>query len=40
MSALVLGLLIASAKSSFDARQHGWTVVSIKNDWKTVFADR
>jgi hypothetical protein len=22
------------------ASQHGWTVVSIKNDWKTVFADQ
>src|SRR5215510_5695532 len=22
------------------AGQHGWTVVSLKNDWKTVFVDR
>jgi hypothetical protein len=22
------------------ARKHGWTVASMRNDWKTVLADR
>ena len=27
-----------SPKSLFDeAKQRGWTVISMKNDWKTVF---
>ena len=30
----------AGAEKSLDlAAQEGWTVVSIKNDWSTVFAD-
>ena len=31
---------VAGAEKSLDlAREQGWTVVSIKNDWSTVFAD-
>ena len=30
---------VAGAEKSLKlARQYGWTIVSIKNDWKTVFA--
>jgi hypothetical protein len=29
---------VAGAEKSLElARQYGWTIVSIKNDWKTVF---
>ena len=29
----------AGAEASLEqAEKHGWTVVSMKNDWKTVFA--
>ena len=31
----------AGAETSLDqARTHDWTVVSIRNDWRTVFADQ
>ena len=30
----------AAAEDALDrARTHGWTIVSVKDDWKTVFAD-
>jgi hypothetical protein len=30
----------AGAEDALDrARTHGWTIVSIKDDWGTVFAD-
>jgi hypothetical protein len=30
----------AGAEESLaDARQHGWTIVSIASDWRTVFDD-
>lgn len=30
----------AGAEDALDrARTHGWTIVSIRNDWGTVFAD-
>jgi hypothetical protein len=30
----------AGAEEALDqARAHGWTVISIKNDWSTVFPD-
>jgi len=28
----------AAERSLTEARERGWTVVSIRNDWKTVFA--
>ncbi|MFZ0087893.1 MAG: hypothetical protein WAL63_00190 [Solirubrobacteraceae bacterium] len=32
---------VAGAETSLErARHDGWTIVSIKNDWATVFADR
>jgi hypothetical protein len=31
----------AGAEESLDrARRHGWTLVSMKNDWTTMFIDR
>lgn len=31
----------AGAEESLErARRHGWTVASMRNDWKTVLADR
>jgi hypothetical protein len=30
----------AGAEDALDrARTHGWTIVSVKDDWRTVFAD-